>query len=185
MAEILRRLRPADLDAAGAALREAIASGPRVSGPFPIVEADGSLNGPFGLMLHAPAVGGALSSLGEAIRYGSSLDGRLREIAILAVGATRRSDYEVWAHERVAAAMGFSTDEIAALVDGSWTSHDERESVTYEVAVELARGGDLSEHSARDLVAVLGEAGAVELVTLVGYYCTLAMLLQSFGITAP
>ena len=199
MGEILRRLGPADLDAAGTALREAIVGGPRASGPFPIVEADGSLNGPFGVMLHAPGVGAALSALGEAIRYGSSLDGRVREIAILAVGATRRSAYEIWAHERVAAAMGFSAAEVAALVDATWSPEaghsssgaedgspqHEREAAVYEAAVVLAAGGELSDASARRLVAALGESGAVELVTLVGYYCTLAMLLQSFQIPTP
>ncbi|MEY2753749.1 MAG: hypothetical protein RJB65_107 [Actinomycetota bacterium] len=185
MGEILRRLRPSDLDAAGLALREAIAGGPRASGPFPLVDPDEALNGPFGVMLHAPAVGGALSSLGEAIRFGSSLSPRVREIAILAVGATRRSAYEIWAHERVAAAMGFSPEEIAALVDGSWRSDDEIESVVHESAVVLAGGGELPPVLATRLVTALGESGAVELVTLVGYYCTLAMLLQAFQIPTP
>lgn len=185
MGEILRRLRPSDLDEAADALRVSIAGGPRANGPFPLVEADGSLNGPFGVMLHAPAIGGALSSLGEAIRYRSSLDARLREIAILAVGATRRSGYEVWAHERVAASMGFSAEEISALTDGSWSSGDERESVVHQCAVVLAAGRDLPEELVQQLVSALGETGAVELVALVGYYCSLAMLLQSFQIDAP
>ncbi len=44
-------------------------------------------------MLLAPAVGGALAALGEAIRYRSSLTARTREIAILAVAALR----SIWA----------------------------------------------------------------------------------------
>ncbi len=88
------RLTPADLDDEQRAVYDGIASGPRVSGSFRIIEEDGSLTGPFFPMLFAPTVGGALAALGEAIRYDSSLSPRTREIAILAVAALRRSDYE-------------------------------------------------------------------------------------------
>lgn len=185
MTERLRRLVPADLDEPQTALRERIAGGPRAAGPFPIVDDDGTLNGPFGLMLHAAAVGSALSALGEAIRFGSSLDGRTREIAILTVGAARRSSYEVWAHERVALATGFDTAEVRALVDGHWQPTDERDAVVREVASVLAGGGSVDETTTARLVAALGDAGAVELVTLVGYYLTLAQLMQVFGVEAP
>jgi 4-carboxymuconolactone decarboxylase len=185
VSERLRRLVPAELDAPQSALREAIAGGPRASGPFPIVDADGSLNGPFGLMLHAPAVGAALSALGEAIRFGSSLDGRTREIAILTVGAARGSTYEVWAHERVALAMGFDAAEVQALVAGRWQPADEREAAVHEVAQLLAEGRPVGSAAADRLVQRLGEHGAVELVALVGYYLTLAHLMQVFGVEAP
>lgn len=164
------------------AVYEAIAGGPRSNGPFPLTNADGSLGGPFGAMVHAPDVGGALAELGAAIRYRSSLDARVREIAILAVGATRRSEYEIWAHRLVAAAMGVDAAEVEALVDGSWplgpwARHD-AERVTHEVAVTLAGGGDLTPVLGARLVEACGEQGAVEVVTLVGYYLTLSHLLH-------
>ena len=194
MTERLRRLLPHDLDDRQAALRERIAGGPRASGPFPIIDDDGALNGPFGLMLHAPGVGEALSVLGEAIRFGSSLDGRTREIAILTVGAVRGSAFEVWAHERVALAMGFDAAEVQALVEGTWRptageaggrETSEREAVVHEVATQLAEGRTIDAAMSQRLVTALGEAGAVELVTLVGYYLTLAQLMQVFGVEPP
>ncbi|MEY4175976.1 MAG: hypothetical protein RI900_3141 [Actinomycetota bacterium] len=185
MTEQLRRLTPADLDAQQAALRDRIAGGPRAGGAFPISHEDGSLNGPFGLMLHAPAVGAALSALGEAIRFGSSLDGRTREIAILTVGAVRGSSYEVWAHERVALAMGFDDAEVRSLVEGDWSPTGPRDALVREVALTLAEGSPVSPDTTAELIAELGEAGAVELVALVGYYLTLAQLMTVFGIEAP
>lgn len=185
MTERLRRLLPEELDEQQAALRERIAGGPRASGPFPIVEDDGSLNGPFGLMLHAPTVGSALSALGEAIRFGSSLDGRTREIAILTIGAALGSSYEVWAHERVALAMGFDADEVRALLEGGWSPADEREAVVRDVASMLCAGRPVDAGTTGRLVGQMGETGAVELVTLVGYYVTLAGLMQVFGVEAP
>lgn len=182
MGEHLSDVRPDSMTAEQRALYVSITGGPRASGPFPLTNDDGSLGGPFGAMVHAPAVGGALAELGAAIRYRSSLDAREREIAILAVGATRRSEYEIWAHRLVAASMGFPPEEIAALADGSWRSENEVESVVHESAVVLAGGGELPPTLATRLVAALGESGAVELVTLVGYYCTLAMLIQTFQI---
>ena len=49
----------------------------------------------------------------------------------------------------------------------------------------LAGGGSVDETTTARLVAALGDAGAVELVTLVGYYLTLAQLMQVFGVEAP
>lgn len=185
MTERIRRLRPDDLDIQQAGLRDRIVGGPRASGPFPIVEDDGSLNGPFGLMLHAPAVGSALSALGEAIRFGSSLDGRTREIAILTVGAVCGSSYEMWAHERVALAMGFDDAEVRSLVEGDWSPPSHRDALVREVALTLAEGYPVAPDTTVGLIAELGEAGAVELVALVGYYLTLAQLMQVFGVEAP
>ncbi len=96
------------------AVYDAIVGGPRAAGgqASALVNPDGSLVGPFNAMVLAPAVGRALSALGEAVRYGTSLSAREREIAILTVAATRTSSFEWWAHERIARGIGLSEEEI-------------------------------------------------------------------------
>jgi 4-carboxymuconolactone decarboxylase len=76
----LPRLTPERLDQEQQAVYAAIAGGPRAAGPqaFPLTGADGSLNGPFGVMLHAPSVGAPLQDLGSAIRYRTGLSARVR-----------------------------------------------------------------------------------------------------------
>src|SRR6185369_9661825 len=117
----LRRLVPADLDEAQRLLYDRIVGGPRANGPrpVPLTEPDGSLRGPFNAMLYAPAVGEALQSLGAAVRFGTALSDRVREIAILAVAAHWDSAFERYAHEAIGRVVGLSEDIIAALRAGT------------------------------------------------------------------
>ena len=184
--ELLPRVLPATMDDEQRALHDRLVAGPRGSGPFPIVEPDGSLNGPFGLMLQAPSVGGALAGLGDAIRYGSSLDARTREIAILTVGSVTGSRYECWAHERVAAAIGMPEAEVRALVAGNdWAEASSADLAVRDVAARMAEGGDVPSALARRLVDEIGAVAAVEVMTLAGYYVMLARMMGAFGIEPP
>lgn len=56
MTERLPRLTPDALDDAQQVVYDGIAGGDRAKGVqhFPLTAGDGSLNGPFGIMLHAP-----------------------------------------------------------------------------------------------------------------------------------
>jgi 4-carboxymuconolactone decarboxylase len=181
----LARLPRDQLGADQAEVYDAIASGPRASGPFRLVESDGSLTGPFGPMLLAPAVGSALASLGEAIRYRSSLSSRTREIAILAVGALRRNGYEWYAHERVGRAIGMTDDEIETIKRGAVPDDGADERDVVAAARSIASGEGVPEDLYQRLVGSLGLNGTMELVTLVGYYTTLAMVMEVFDISVP
>ena len=52
------------------ALYDDIVGGPRGTGPqhFPLTTPDGALTGPFGVMVHEPALGRPLQELGSAVR---------------------------------------------------------------------------------------------------------------------
>ena len=177
---------PSGLDDTQRRLYERIVGGPRKNSLFKLQEADGSLTGPFGAMLIAPAVGAALNALGEATRFHSSLDDRLREIAILTVASHRRASYEWYAHELIARNLGLGDQELQALRmhDASFWS-DPGERVAHELALVLLEHGTPHDELYHQAEAQLGAAGVVELVTLVGYYETLAMLMSAFGIGVP
>ncbi|MDT0307535.1 carboxymuconolactone decarboxylase family protein [Streptomyces sp. DSM 44917] len=187
-AERLPRLTPADLDDEQRALRRSITSGPRAAGPqqFALQDAGGALNGPFGVMLHAPALGGPLQALGAAVRYRTRMSDRVREIAILAVAAATDCAFERYAHERVGRAAGLTDPELAALRAGTFTSADPAETAAYALCRRLLRDdrpwGDADYAAAED---GLGRAGVLELTVLVGYYRTLAQLMNVFAIGAP
>ena len=177
---------PSDLDDTQRALYECIVGGPRKNSVFKIQEADGSLTGPFGAMLIAPAAGAALNALGEATRFQSSLGGRLREIAILTVASRRRASYEWYAHELVARNLGMGDQEFQVLRahDSSFWS-DPGERVTHELALVLLEHGTPHDELYRRAEEQLGAAGIVELVAIIGYYETLAMLMSALGIGVP
>ena len=176
------------LDADQLDLYQQIVSGPRSSGPqhFPLCDAKGALNGPFGIMLHAPPLGRPLQELGAAIRYQTGLNARLREIAILSVAAATGSAFERYAHERVGRAIGLTDTELSALADGSFTSDDPVEMAAYRLC-ELLNNGELplTDERFADLRAALGHTALIELIVLAGYYRTLSQLLHVFDVGVP
>jgi 4-carboxymuconolactone decarboxylase len=178
-------LTPDQLDDERRAMYDAIVSGPRASGPFRLTEDDGSLIGPFGPMLLAPSVGGALAALGEAIRYRSSLPPKTREIAILAVAAMRRNGFEWYAHERVGRAIGMTDAELSAIKSGGEPDYAAEHLDVLRYTRAIADGRPVDDDGYRRLVGTLGEQGVAELATLVGYYTTLAMVMEVFEVSVP
>lgn len=186
-ADRLHRLTPDELGDDQRAVYDGIAGGDRAKGVqhFPLTAEDGSLNGPFGIMLHAPGVGGSLQALGGTIRYHTSLSARVREIAILMVAQALDSTFEWWAHERVGRAAGLTEAELTALEAGTFGSADAVEQASADLCAHLLRGDQLSEASYAALEGTLGVAPMIELITLVGYYRTLADLMVVFDVGVP
>src|SRR5215469_601995 len=67
--------------------------------------------------VHSPNAARAFHGVGHYIRYGSQLDPRLRELAILQVGWLARSPYEWSHHVKLGHDFGVSDDDIRALID--------------------------------------------------------------------
>ena len=189
MTERFHRLTTGMMDPAQRDLYEAIAGGPRAAGPqaFELVDENGSLNGPFGLMLQVPHLGAPLQELGAAVRYKTSLTDRCREIAILAVAVVSSSDFEWYAHERVGRTVGLSTAELESIEDGTFhidPHRDALEAVVYSAAVALT--DDSWSDAAYDAASTaLTDPELLELTILVGYYRTLAQMMSVFNVGAP
>ncbi|MGD0239396.1 MAG: carboxymuconolactone decarboxylase family protein [Streptosporangiaceae bacterium] len=181
------RLAPAELDGEQRALYDAIAGGRRAQGPqlFRLTDADGRLEGPFNAFLLQPRLGSALQALGTAVRYETRLSDRCREIAILVVAAHWRSDFERYAHEAVGRAAGLTEAELAAVSDGDYGALGDHEAVAARTAAALAARGDLDDAEYDEAIGQLGPDGLFELLTLVGYYATLALQLRVFRVPAP
>ena len=181
------KLEPSSLDAEQRSLYEEIAGGRRAQGPrlFALTDPDGRLEGPFNAFLLQPRLGSALQALGSSVRYETALDDRCREIAILAVAAHWRSAFEWYAHEAVARSAGLGDAELAAVRDGEHDALAGREAVVAGTVAALLARGDLDDAEYRQAVARVGEAGLFELLTLVGYYATLALQLRVFRVSVP
>jgi alkylhydroperoxidase family enzyme len=181
------KLEPASLDDEQRSLYDAIAGGRRAQGPqlFRLTDADGRLEGPFNAFLLQPRLGAALQALGSSVRYDTGLDDRCREIAILTVAAHWHSDFEWYAHEAVARAAGLTTPELAAIRAASPDVLPAREAVVARTTTALLTRGDLTDPEYRTATDHLGPDGLFELLTLVGYYVTLALQLRVFRVPAP
>ncbi|MBY8863366.1 carboxymuconolactone decarboxylase family protein [Nocardia sp. CA2R105] len=185
--ERLRRLTPEDLDDAQRAVYDLIAGGDRAKGPqhFPLLAEDGSLNGPFGVMLHAPGIGAVLQDLGAAIRFRTDLTARIREIAILQVAQAMGSEFEWWAHERVGRAVGLTDDELLSLAVGGFHSDDPTENASAVFCANLLSSNVVTDSEFASAEEHLSAEQMINLTVLVGYYRTLAQLMQVFVIGVP
>jgi 4-carboxymuconolactone decarboxylase len=178
----LRPLRPDELDAEQRAVYDALADPPGRVGLAP----NGSLHGPFDAMLRAPRSGAALQSVGAALRYGGVLPERVRELATLQVAAHHRSDFEWNAPAPLAAAAGLPAALLDAVRTGGPVEPDDPAERAAAVAVaQLLERGDVDDDVWAGAVGHLGEAGAVELITLVGYYSLLAMQMRVLRVPLP
>src|ERR1017187_9114569 len=87
-------LRYDDLDADGQRVWDGVVG----SRGGELVNAQGGLIGPFNAFVHAPGVGRRLSSLGGKLRFETSIERRLSELAIITVGARWKAEFEWWGH---------------------------------------------------------------------------------------
>ena len=181
------KLEPACLDDEQRSLYDAIAGGRRAQGPqlFRLVDENGRLEGPFNAFLLQPRLGSALQALGSSVRYDTGLDDRCREIAILVVAAHWRSDFEWYAHEAVARSAGLDDAELAAVRQGRHAALTGPEAVVARTVNALVVRGDLDDAEYLEAAEAVGPAGLFELLTLVGYYATLALQLRVFRVPAP
>ena len=188
MPDRLPKYAPGDLDAERRAVYDAIAGGPRASGPqlFRLTDDEGRLEGPFNAMLASPGVGMALQRLGSAIRFETALSDRCREIAILTLAAVRDSAFEWYAHEPIGRQAGLTQDELDALRVGDRpVTLSTSESVTLETVAALLDHRDLDDEQFERARQALGVEQLVELVTLTGYYDLLALALRAFRVPLP
>ena len=68
-------------------------------------------------LVHSPGALRAFQGLGGYIRFGSRLDPRLRELAILQVGYLARAPYEWSHHIKIGYEFGVTDADITALID--------------------------------------------------------------------
>jgi 4-carboxymuconolactone decarboxylase len=181
------RLEPSALDDDQRSLYDVIAGGRRAQGPqlFRLADSEGRLEGPFNAFLLRPRLGSALQALGSSVRYDTGLDDRCREIAILVVAAHWRSAFEWYAHEAVGRSVGLDDAGLAAIRDGRYTALAAHEALVARTVAALVTRGDLDDAEYREAAGQVGTAGVFELLTLVGYYATLALQLRVFRVPPP
>ncbi len=175
-------LRYDDLDTGGREVWDGIVG----SRGAELVNADGGLIGPFNAFVHAPGVGRHLSRLGGRLRFRTSIERRLSELAIITVGAHWKAEFEWWAHARMAREQGVPDLVIEAIGRGeepAFEADDER--VVYAVARQVTETGQLDQPGYDAASRLLGDEGMVELVALCGYYTLVSYLLNAFAVPLP
>ena len=124
--------------------------------------------------------------LGAAVRFESSLEPRLLEIAITTVGARWRSEFEFWAHSGLALRAGVDPAIIDALAtDREPVFTDEDEQAVYRFALALARDGRVDQTVYDTAIDRLGVDSVVDLTQTIGYYTQICFILNTFEVPLP
>lgn len=154
---------------------DSIASGPR-----------GGVRGPFLALLHHPELADRVQHLGELLRYGTSFDRRLSELAIIVTARGLRCGYEWFAHAKLAAEAGVSADVIEAIRTGKTPSFgDEKERLVHDFVRELIGNHRVTDATYSAATKAFGTRGAIELAGIAGYYSMIAATLNGHEITPP
>ncbi|MGG5888553.1 carboxymuconolactone decarboxylase family protein [Falsiroseomonas sp. HC035] len=146
----------------------------------------GRVPAPMIAWLRNPELASRAQKLGELLRYQTSLEPRLSELAILVTARHWTSHYEWTVHKREGLKAGMDPEVVAAIAARAEpTLRDAREQAVYDVARTLVGTARLPEALHASGTAALGEQGMVELVALVGYYSMVALTLNAFEIGLP
>jgi 4-carboxymuconolactone decarboxylase len=158
----------------------------RSQGPVNMLDTQGALIGPFPAMLHFPQFGIPALEFLRSLDSKASLDKRVREVAIVTVGAAFGARFELYAHEIMAAAFGLSPTAVATLAAAERPGElSNEEAIAHDVARALVTGRIVPASTYRRALQLLGHSGVGELMFLIGGYCLLAMLLNGFDVPAP
>jgi 4-carboxymuconolactone decarboxylase len=171
MAEIpLDQMSPAQRSVA-----DAILSGPRKS-----------IGGPFNAWLRSPELADRLQKVGEYVRFNSSLDKRINEMAILMTAQAWGSQYEWYAHAPLAIKAGLDPAIVAAIGAGRKpdTMKDD-EAVVWEFSTQLRRDHGVDDAIYAKALEKLGEQGIMDLVAVNGYYDVVSMTLNVARVLPP
>jgi 4-carboxymuconolactone decarboxylase len=154
---------------------EAIMSGPR-----------GRMSGPFNAWLRSPVLADRLQKVGEYVRFDTSLDKRLNEMAILMTAQHWGSQYEWYAHAPLAAKAGLDAQVIAALAAGKKPEGmKDDEAIVWEFTTQLRRDHAVDDAIYAKAMDKFGENGVVDLVAVNGYYDVVSMTLNVAHVAPP
>ncbi len=125
-------------------------------------------------------------ALGGQLRFTTSIDPRLLELAIIIVGAHWEANFEFFAHAVFAREAGIDAAVIVALAAGDEPPLERADEITvHQICRGLLDDHRLDDDLYADGVALLGEAGMVELVALAGFYTMVSFTLNTFRVGLP
>jgi 4-carboxymuconolactone decarboxylase len=145
-----------------------------------------TIEGPFGVFLHAPDYGDLAQKLGAHCRYRTAVPPRLSEFAILVIGRLWRAQFEWYAHALLAEKAGVAPKTIKDIKAGrAPKSAPKDERAIYDFVFELHKTRRVSDKTYGRVHALLGDAGMVEFAGILGYYTLVAMTLNVFNVKLP
>jgi 4-carboxymuconolactone decarboxylase len=146
----------------------------------------GRVPAPMVAWIRNPELARRAQKLGELLRYQTTLEPRLSELAILVCARHWTSHYEWTVHKREGLKAGLDPEAVAAIAARREPGlRDAREQAVHDAASALLATGRLPAALHARATEALGERGLVELVGILGYYSLVALTLNAFEIGLP
>ena len=148
-----------------------------------IASSRGRISGPFAVLLNSPEVAGRAAHLGAYIRFESTLDEDIKELAIITAAREFDCDYEWSAHVVLARNAGVRAEAIDAVANrGPLDGLTEDESLVIGYGRETFRNKRVSNATFDAAKERFGVQGVTELTATMGYYGMLACALNTFEV---
>jgi 4-carboxymuconolactone decarboxylase len=146
----------------------------------------GRVPAPLRAWIHSPVFGSRAQRLGEFLRYETTFEPELSELAILVTARFWTSHYEWYAHKREALKAGIAPPVIEAIANRKAPPlAGPRANTVYDYTRALLETGRVPDALHAAAVEHFGEQAVVELVGIIGYYSLVAMTLNAFDIGLP
>ncbi len=158
---------------------DAIRGGPRAKVANSGASKPGPLGGPFNVMLRSPGVGNIVQALGGEIRFKSSIPNKLNELAIMVTARYWTSQYEWFAHCKLALDAGLNPAIAKDVAENRRPANmDADEAMIYDFSRELHETKAVSDANYNRVLDRFGERGVFDLIAVNGYYSLVSMILN-------
>jgi alkylhydroperoxidase family enzyme len=135
------------------------------------------------VLLHSPGAARASGQAGAYIRHHSSLDPRLRELAILQIAYLAGAEYEYSHHLKIARDFGLSDQDLGAVAraaSGDLSDLNPLTRTVLQAAREMQTEPAIRLETFRELEAGLTREALVDLVFTLAFYVGFVKLTGSF-----
>ena len=153
-------------------IHDTIVSGPR-----------GHVVGPLRIWLNNPGLARSAQTVGEYARYGTSLSKGLSELAIITTGRVWSSAFEWEHHAPLAIEGGIDPENVNIISMGQRPNFTKaKEEAVFDFAAEANILKNVSDNTYNNLVNILNETAAIDIVGICGYYSLISMTLNVFKV---
>lgn len=153
-------------------IHDTIVSGPR-----------GHVVGPLRIWLNNPGLARSAQTVGEYARYGTSLSKGLSELAIITTGRVWSSAFEWEHHAPLAIEGGIDPENVNIISMGQRPNFKKaEEEAVFDFAAEANILKNVSDNTYNNLVNILNQTAAIDIVGICGYYSLISMTLNVFKV---
>jgi 4-carboxymuconolactone decarboxylase len=144
------------------------------------------VHGPFAVLLNSPEIAGRIAEVGSYVRFNSTLEPDVRELAIITIAREQECDFEWFYHEAIAREAGVRNEAITAVAEGTTTiGLTDIEALVVNYGRELAQSHRVSEKTFTAALEQFGPQGVTDLTATFGYYGMIAFCLNAFDVKPP